>query len=224
MLITSARRRGGAGRRVDACGRPSAATKSASWVTVTTPCPSSRSSASRSTSSSQVRRSWPKVGSSRTSRRGAVARAVATLSRRASPPERVYGLAPASRSSRSRSSSSSTVAVTAASGWPVRRGPSASSSQTGAGDELVLRVLEDRADPPGQRAAPATGAAECGVRAGQRGGRRDPAGAGPEQAAEQQRQGGLAGAVRAEHGERLAGAYRQVGRRPAGAAGRAGRR
>jgi hypothetical protein len=52
----------------------------------------------------------------------------------------------------------------------------------------------------------------AGVPVGQRPGGGQPAGAGPEQPAEQQRQGGLAGAVAAQHGEHLAGPYRQLGR------------
>ena len=59
--------------------------------------PSSRSAARASaTSSAQVRASCPKVGSSSTSTRGAVASAAATVSRRFSPPESVYGFASAS--------------------------------------------------------------------------------------------------------------------------------
>ena len=171
-----------------------AATKSSSWVTATTPWPSSRSPASRSTSSIQVRRSWPKVGSSSTSRRGAVASAVATLSRRASPPERVYGLACASFVSRSRSSRSSTERL----GRPAP-GQGQLVDHPG-GDELVLRVLEHRADPPGQLGRPPPvrrprGRRSAVTRAGGR----------PQQAAEQQRQGGLAGAVRAGHRQDLAG-------------------
>ena len=72
-----------------------APTRSASWVTTATAQPPARCSASRVTSSRQVAASWPKVGSSSTSTRGAVASAVATDSRRCWPPDSVYGLASA---------------------------------------------------------------------------------------------------------------------------------
>ena len=72
--------------------------------------------------------SCPKVGSSRTSTRGRAARAVPTDSRRFSPPERVKGLASATRSRRSRSSRSSARAP--GSSAPLSRAPSSSSSAT----------------------------------------------------------------------------------------------
>ena len=75
----------------------SASTTSRSCVTATTADPSSRSRASSATSSDHVRASWPNVGSSSTSTRGAVASAVATVSRRFSPPESVNGFASARR-------------------------------------------------------------------------------------------------------------------------------
>ena len=61
---------------------------------------------------------------------GAVARAVATDSRRFSPPDSVNGFAAARCPSRSRSSSSSARRWASASPTPVRRGPRSSSSRT----------------------------------------------------------------------------------------------
>ena len=64
-------------------------------VIATIAVPASRNSARSATSSLHVRASCPKVGSSRISTRGRVAIAAATVSRRFSPPESVYGFASA---------------------------------------------------------------------------------------------------------------------------------
>jgi hypothetical protein len=79
-------------------------------------------------------------------------------------------------------------------------------------DELVLRVLEHRADPPGQRGRPPPVRRTVGIVVGQRGRGADPPRAGPQQAAEHQRQGGLPDAVGAQDGQHLALPYREVRR------------
>ena len=61
---------------------------------------------------------------------GRVASIAATVSRRFSPPESVYGFAPASAPSRRRSSSSSTRVAISAAGRPSARGPTSSSART----------------------------------------------------------------------------------------------
>ncbi len=119
---------------------------------VTIADPSSRRVASIATSSAQVRASWPKVGSSRISTRGLVAIAAATVRRRFSPPESVYGFAAPRCASRRRVSSSSTRADTSSSGTPRARGPTASSSRTvlarswcsGSWNTIPIRVRSSR--------------------------------------------------------------------------------
>ena len=109
---------------------PSAVTSSRSCVTTMMLTPSPRRPWIRRTICIQVRRSWPKVGSSRMSTRGAAARAEATVSRRFSPPESVYGFCWAYWMSRNRVSSSRARRSASASSHPVRRGPSITSSNT----------------------------------------------------------------------------------------------
>ncbi len=98
------------------------------------------------TSSAQVRASCPKVGSSSTSTRGLVAMAAATVSRRFSPPESVYGLAAARWARRRRASS-----LVAASGDLVvvhaeRPWPDGQFLAHGLREQLMLRLLEHHAD------------------------------------------------------------------------------
>src|SRR5262249_45143792 len=162
----------------------------------TTAHPSSRSLASRSSSSSQVRRSWPNVGSSSTSTRGAVARAVATLSRRCSPPDSVYGVAPARWASRSRDSRSSTVDAVAAALPPRGGGARRGLVGSGGGGDGVRGVREARPAP----ARPRRGAHFVGGAIGVAGGGA-PARRRCDQAAQYQCQRGLAGAVGTAYGE-----------------------
>ena len=101
-------------------------------------------------SSPQVRRSWPKVGSSSTRSDGAVASAVATDSRRFSPPERVNGFAAARRV---RPQPLEQLVGTAAGDRVAEPGsprPEQELVPDGTGEELVLGVLEDGADSPDQ--------------------------------------------------------------------------
>ena len=78
---------------------------------------------------------------------GEVASAVATDSRRCWPPESVYGFASAKAVRPSRSSSSSAVARAAAACSPGAQRPEGQLVAQPAGEELLLGVLEDRADP-----------------------------------------------------------------------------
>ncbi len=100
-----------------------------------------------------VTESCPKVGSSSMRMRGGVASTVATLSRRCSPPESVYGLARASLARSRRSSSASIVGRP-----PDRLEADLHLVAHGPGEELVLRVLEDAADAAQQARATASGA------------------------------------------------------------------
>ena len=151
-----------AGRRAERQGRHSAhagrrrgpATRSASWVTTATAQPRARCSASRVTSSRQVAASWPNVGSSSTSTRGrggerggdrqpallaAGQRVRVGVGERgeAQPLEELLG------------------------GGPGVRGVLAGAQRAQgelvaqpAGEELLLGVLEDRADPADQLPGP----------------------------------------------------------------------
>ena len=75
---------------------PIASTKAGSCVIETSVVPRACARRSNLTNSSHVVRSWPNVGSSRISNSGALISALATESRRFSPPDRVIGFAPAS--------------------------------------------------------------------------------------------------------------------------------
>ena len=103
-----------------------------------------------------MRASWPNVGSSSTSTRGAVASAAATVSRRFSPPDSVYGFASASVSSRRRSSSSSTRRRRSRASRAERARADLELGAHGRREQLVLGILEHRADAGQQLArAPA---------------------------------------------------------------------
>ena len=100
-----------------------------------------------------ARRARPRCGHpGRTSARrararaGAVASAAATVSRRFSPPDSVYGFARASGASRSRSSSSSTRARGLGLAEPERARADLELLAHGLREQLVLGVLEHRAD------------------------------------------------------------------------------
>ena len=150
-----------------------------------------------------------KVGSSRASRRGRVAIAVATESRRCSPPLSVNGFAAASRSSRSRPSSSSTRRSTSAASTPARRGPIASSSRTveatswwrGSWKTDPIRVTRRRG---GQRCG--SGPAAVGERLEGP----HPSGRRTRQPRQRQQQGRLAAAVGPDERRAPAGADAQV--------------
>ena len=123
-----------------------AATKSASWVTATTALPALQQLRKQRDQFLPGARILPEGRLVEHSTRGAVASTVATESRRFSPPDRVNGLAPASASSRSRDSRPSTRSVDLCIGQPERARADRQFGAHGRGEELVLRLLEHRAD------------------------------------------------------------------------------
>ena len=207
----------------------SASTSASSWVTSSSPQPSSRRSASSSTSSAQVRRVLAEgrlVGDDHPRRGGDRGRhrepALLAAGERVRVGRRRAGVRP------SRSSSSSARAPAAAS---VRPGPPRPDVQLVAhrrGDELVLRVLEDRADPADQVAAAPAPQRPRRLRRVQRGLGPHLAAGRPQQPGHRQRQRRLAGAVRPGQRHRRAGAQRRgrsaparPGRRPGSGTARA---
>ena len=182
--------------------------------------PASSSSASRAASSAQVRASCPKVGSSSTSSRGRVASAVATDSRRCSPPDERERVGPRQvRQPQPLEQLVDARRTVSPAATPARRGPSASSSATVAATnwcrgswntEPIRRTRSPR--PPAVRlaarspSASAAGASSVARHAG----RASPA--------ERERQGRLAARRWARPARSRTGAHVEVARRraPAG--------
>ncbi len=165
--------------------RRSASTgRSASCVDTATVAPARLAAVIQPTTAAQVPGSWPTVGSSSSMTPGRCASAAASASRRCSPPESRYGLAPPRWPSPNTSSTAST-----STSRPTLRPVLATSSATVRGEESVLGILRHPPDRLGEpRRTPAADV------------RRDGARRRLEQSAEHRDRGRLAGTTRA--GER----------------------
>ncbi len=149
-----------------------AATKERSWVMETIVVPRVTASRKMPTSSSHVVRSCPKVGSSSTTTSGAQIRAVATDSRRFSPPDSVMGLARATSSRARRRKNRSTWVAVSSAGVPAARGPSSSSSRTvrdtnwysGSWNTIETRPSNSRDDQAWGSVRPGAGARSSATR------------------------------------------------------------
>ncbi len=136
---------------------------SGSWVARTTATPADRAATTTPATAAQVSRSWPTVGSSRTSTAGPWATAPARASRRISPPESRWGSVPARGASPRTSSSASARRPAASWSSPSRRLVLSTSSRTVrettassacCGTQPTRRASSEEVHLPGEAPAP----------------------------------------------------------------------